>query len=333
MADRVLYDSGGANEETEADRRRRAAHTRDGEFVEDEFGDVTEPNPRSDEEYRDAAGRDYGYGGRAGYGSGGYGSGGDAYDRYGDASDELSDFDSWAAGIPLLGDLSGANARSAAAAAEMERRRREAALGELAEFMPNADDLAVTYEHEDFVGPGSDSERMARAMREWTDGGLTDVDRAMMEESRRGVARDARAGRDADISALEARGMGGSGNELAAMLASTEGAADRNASMEGGILAAAQQRQFNAARALGEYGAREDDYSRGLEGRNTDRTNMTGESRSRARQQAHENRERHAGLGLGMSPFGNQAARDERDEEEDEALGFFGEAIDTLASI
>lgn len=317
MADRVIYGAGGADEESEAERRRRGAHTPSDSFARDEYGDITEPNPEDDgaEGYRDAAGRRYGYNNEAEYGN--YNDGGDG--TYGVG--ELSDFDRDLEGIALLGDLSGANARAARRDAEIERRRRAAALGELAEFMPNANDLAVTYAMEDSVGDTTAEGEMARSnWREWAAGGLTDTDRAMMEDARRSSGRAARADREATMSAMEARGMGGSGAEMAGMLAAGEGAADRNASMDANMMGAAQQRQIAATDSLADWAGGETSYARGLEGRNTDRENMTRESRSEARQQAHENRAAHTAMSIGMNPYGGRDPNAEEDES-DEAVG------------
>jgi hypothetical protein len=309
MADRVIYGAGSEDEETEAERRRRGAHTPSDGFEEDRFGDVTEPNPDDPRDYRDAGGRDYGYEGSAAYGyGGGYGAEGEYVPNDFDAATE----DMW-----LVGDLTGGRGRRARAEAERERHRREAALADLAEFMPNANDLMVDYRHEGRVDAGADSLAARDAFARWSEGGLTDTDRATMEESRRAEGRAARADREATMSAMAARGMGGSGAELAGALAAGEGAADRGAAMDASMMGAAQQRQYNATRALGEFGAREDDYSRGLEGRNTTYDHSTAESRSDARQQAHENRERHTGMSIGLDPFGQASPSEARDDEDD----------------
>ncbi len=131
------------------------------------------------------------------------------------------------------------------------------------------------------------------------------------------------------MSAMNARGMGGSGAELAGLLSANEAAADRGASMDTSMMGAAQQRQYNATRALGEFGAREDDYSRGLEGRNTTYDHSTGESRANARQQAHENRERHTSMSIGMNPYGGRDPNEEEDES-DSAVGGLFSAIGDL---
>src|SRR6185503_686286 len=107
-------------------------------------------------------------------------------------------------GIPIWGDLSGANARGAAADAARERSRRDRALAALAEFMPSADDLAVTYGMEDAVGDTTAEGELSRDhLREWAGGGLTDADRAMRDEVGRSEGRAARADREASLSSLD----------------------------------------------------------------------------------------------------------------------------------
>lgn len=241
----------------------------------------------------------------------------------------VSDFDRTSADIPLWGDLSGARGRLARSEADREAARRAAILGDLAEFMPTEDELSVEYGNEDMIGPGADSLRARDAFAEWSEGGFTDADRAMMDESRRRAGMTARADREASLSALEARGMGGSGASLAASLAAGEGAADRGASMDASMMGAAQQRQYNATGALAEFGAREDDYSRGREGRNTDRENRTRESAAEAAQRAHENRSEYTSFALGGDPNARDpnAEEDEGDEAARGILSGLGEWI------
>ena len=228
-----------------------------------------------------------------------------------------------AAAIPLIGD---------GVRADLDRRRAEAEAElnrdywhRLNEFAPTADDLSVEYGLEDYIaGPGSEWTRdtaeaeggrgaMATALGdlyEWSRGGFTDTDRAMMDEASRRSSMDARADREAALSSLEARGAGGSGASLAADLAAGEGAASRASSAYTSLLGAAQAREYDAVRDMASLGgamrdadARErsgreaynmwdTDYSRGLEGRNTERDNASRESAANANQTVYENRER-----------------------------------------
>lgn len=260
--------------------------------------------------------------GRGGSRDGGYGGGG------GDGG-WSSTLDSMTEGVPFLDDLMGGSARRARAAAEREAARRAAILGDLAEFMPSEDELSVEYGNEDMIGPGEDSLRARDAFAEWAEGGFTSADRAMMDEARRRSGMTARADREASLGALEARGMGGSGASLAASLSAGEGAADRGAATDASMMGAAQQRQYNATGALGEFGAREDDYARGREGRNTDRENRTRESAAEAAQRAHENRSEWTSFATGGDP---NSAADNADEEEDQNTDMWGNIITSFAS-
>lgn len=268
----------------------------------------------------------------------------------------VSDFDRTSADIPIWGWLSGASARRDAAEGDREARRNEEMWNQLAGYMPSADDLAVDYAMEDYIG-GGDSEWLGesdedalggRAMEdslasltEWSRGGFTDTDRAMMDENARMEALRARGDREAALSALEARGMGGSGMDLMARMGADEAAAGRSSAANTSLLAAAQQRAYNAAGALGAagervatsddarrdrldaWGARETDYARSLEGRNTGRENETRESRANANQGAYENRERAVAGATNQysTDVGRRAAEGRREDESDQALG------------
>jgi len=273
------------------------------------------------EERQAARGRGETRDGGAGGGGGGDGMGGGGGGF---------DFDSAVEGIPFLDSLSGAEGRRGRTAAEAEARRRAGILGDLAEFMPSEDELSTEYRHEGRVGPGAESLQARDAFAEWSEGGFTDADRAMMDSARRASGMTARANREADMSALEARGMGGSGGTLAAMLSAGEGAADRNADTDATMMGAAQRRQYDATGALGAWGAREDDYSRGLEGRNTGYDHRTAESASEAAQTAHENRERHTSFATGGDP---NAAGNRASDDEDRAEDMWGGLAQGLASL
>lgn len=278
------------------------------------------------EGYRDAGGRGYGEDTMGPGEGGGWGWGGDTGGGgYGGGGDPNS-WNDWASGVPGLSWLLGQDADESRNAAERENALRMGLWNDLGNWAPSADDLMVNYRHEGEIGPGEDS-RMARdAFREWSEGGLTDADRAMMEDARRNSGRAARADREASLSALEARGMGGSGASLAAMLSAGEGAADRNASMDATMMGAAQQRQIGATNALSEFGAREDSYARGREGRNTEYDHRTAESTRDARQTAYENRER-ATAGATNQYGGTTGTDDDNDEA---AVAGVGALLDEL---
>lgn len=103
-------------------------------------------------------------------------------------------------------------------------------------------------------------------LEELSRGGLTDSDRAMMDENARREGMMARGDREAELSALEARGMGSSGASLAAGLGAGEGAAMRANSANAAAMAAAQQRAYDALAAYGSLGSHVADRTAGIEG-------------------------------------------------------------------
>lgn len=257
--------------------------------------------------------------------SGGY------YDPYADDSaGGASDFDETSADIPIWGWLSGAQARRDAANAESEAQRMESGWDALSDYMPTPDDLAVDYEQSEYAEGPTRSElgnaqadanaigqqRYAMdALRGIVDeGGLTQADRARMQLGEMEVGRSMRASREADLAAMQARGMGGSGAEMASVLGAQQAGADGLFSRDAEMQIEAQRRRDAAISALGGMagdvrgqsfdeaatrGSATDDLNRwnterrqGWYEDNTDRRNQSRESRSAARQQSYENRER-----------------------------------------
>jgi hypothetical protein len=259
--------------------------------------------------------------------------------------------------IPLIGGgiRSGIEEQNARA----DARRNRAYWDDLVTTAPSMEDLFLGYELEEGTeGAGSewdpsrdtDEARRGRGamndalsqMEEWSNGGLTDSDMAMMGEARRSEDMMSRADREAALSAMEARGMGGSGSELAASLSAGEGAATRASTRNTGMMAAAQDRQYQANRdaaALGgtmrdadarersgreAYNTGETAAARDLESRNTTIDNRGRDRRGDMAQQQYENRERAvAGITNQYSTdaAGRRAAGDERDEDDAGILG------------
>lgn len=246
-----------------------------------------------------------------------------------DRPTDTNTWNDWSRGTPFEGWFGETYDQEASEAAQLAARRA-AILGDLAESMPGEDELSVEYGNEGLVRDTTAEGALARSnWRDWAEGGFTDSDRAMMDESRRRAGMTARADREASLSALEARGMGGSGASLAASLSAGEGAADRGASMDAAMMGAVQQRQIGATGALADWASGETDYERGREGRNTDRENRTRESAAEAADRAYGYRQDHATLGLGMNPAGGadeatSSARDRRDEDEEGLFGAVG---------
>jgi hypothetical protein len=262
--------------------------------------------------------------------------------------------------IPILGG--GSRAAIAAAEGRREEGRNREYWDQLTNYMPSADDLSVDYANEDYV-PGSESEWAQEmhgtgsiedalaAMEGWSRGGLTDTDRAMMGETGRTEGIRSRGDREAAISAMEARGIGGGGMDLMARMGADEAGAGRTAARDTSMMAAAQQRQYNATEAMGSLGsaldasegrrasalyswtARDEDYRRGLEGRNTERENRGRESRSTGAQQAYENRERATAGATNQysTDVGRRAGEGRRaDENDDRTAGLIGGILESL---
>jgi hypothetical protein len=268
--------------------------------------------------------------------------------------------------IPLIGDW---------ARGEIDRRRREFEEGRnrrywerLADVAPTREELTARYRDEGFVESGpsawaveTDEGNRGRVamddalteMERWAEGGLTDTDRAMMDEAAREEAMGARADREAALAAMEARGSGGSGSALAASLAAGEGAATRAASTNASMMGAAQARQMEAARAMGSMGgamrdadarrssaldtwnAMNADYARDRERRNTDTSNRERDNEAAAAQREYENRERAvAGVTNQYSTdsAARSAARAAADQNSDDAASGFGALIEELTS-
>lgn len=278
------------------------------------------------------------------------------YDPYADDSSgqAANPWDEDNADIPIWGWLTGAQARRDAARAQGEADRAESRWEDLSNFMPTPDDLAVQYEEEGSVGgpetsiagsgdPESEAiERRALAglMDIGESGGITDSDRARMQLGAMDVGRQARASREADMAALQARGMGGSGTQIASTLGASQAGIDGLYQRDAEIQARAQDRAMDALSQGGSFagqmrgerfregGAQDDlnrwntDYQRGREERNTRWRNRTNESRSESRQQAYENRERQAaGLTNQWQAASGGARADQRRQDEANQAG------------
>ena len=258
-----------------------------------------------------------------------------------------SDGDATLEGTFFLGDAGGSNARQAARRAARREYDRQAYIDQAESYLPSADDLWVQYEESEYVGPeGELQSGDAAASQEYIDaqdmalrqmqdvaaqGGLTAADRARMALSRQEIGRDVRAQREADQSALAARGMSGSGQGVASMLAGQQYGAQALSSADYEMQIAAQQRALQAMQQSGAMAAQargasfdEDayrrsaiddfnrwntEYRRGWNEDNTDRRNQTRESRRDSRQQTYENR-------LGLSDRRTNYSNNERDPSE-----------------
>lgn len=220
---------------------------------------------------------------------------------------DANDFDTASQYIPLWNDLTGAGERVAAIEAYNREQEQKQMWARLIDSGYAANDLAVTYDQSRFVDnpefQGVDQATIDAQMDAlhnlqdvYRQGGLTDADRARMELGRSQAGQAARAQREADMAALEARGMGGSGALQASMMGANQGFTQSMADADLQMQIAAQQRALQAmtgaagvagqarGQSLGEANA-VNDFNQWATGReqdwvekNTDRANQTKES-------------------------------------------------------
>ncbi len=176
------------------------------------------------------------------------------YDPGGHGGEEAFDLErpEGLSNIPVLGGLldwiSGEGGRrDARNAAGLEERNRRMALSLTA---PTADQLTPQYGHE-----GLDAQRAALSqMQEWGRGGLTDTDRGMMEATRRRDEQGARSQASAIQQQSQARGMGGSGMDLASQQQASQLGQQQSSDRETSMLASAQARALQAMQQSGQLG-------------------------------------------------------------------------------
>lgn len=261
-----------------------------------------------------------------------------------------SKFDEGSADIPIWGWLTGANARVDAERNAYDQRRQEAMWEGLGDVAPGAEDLAVEYgqigttdEYGDLLGPGSqlegfaassDQESALRALQELSRGGLTDADRAMMRGGHQRTAQTLAAQNAAATGAMQARGMGGSGAQLAAQMSNAQGMAQANAGADAQMMGNAQQRALQALQgytnqgnamqaqemarrsALDRFNSQQTDWRRQRAGQNTQWGNRTAESAADARQSAYQNRERAVAGATGQYQAGQDNRRQDAARED-----------------
>lgn len=162
----------------------------------------------------------------------------------------------------------------------------------------------------------------------YAQGGYTASERAQLEQMQRAQASNERSQRQAIVQNAYARGLGGSGAEMAAALAAQQGAANRGAQQAQDIAISGQQRALQALQGAGQLGGQSrgqsfneaaarasavDDfnrnntqYDRDVTRRNVERTNEDKRNVATARQQEFANR---ANVKAGMTGQYNQAAQ------------------------
>lgn len=286
----------------------------------------------------------------------------------------LNDWDKFWAYVPIFGD----EARNKQARLDQQSKYEDAQnlIRQLMASAPTAGDLTPEYyqeagadEYGDMLGgpsalesmnpAGSDQQvaAMSALMHLYNTGGYTDADRRMAAEQRRAAAmqlgQQLRGANEATLQQMGARGMGGSGAELAARLAGSQAMAQSQAGYDANVNAAmmqsAQQRALEALsgygnmagqvasqdlqrrQALDAYNQTNLDWRRQREARNTQTANQQQDARVAARQTAYQNREHQAALGTNQYNQGAQTSLQQQQLQQQQA-NQYAQMIGTVAT-
>ena len=284
-------------------------------------------------------------------------------------NDRASDFDEGSADVPIWGWLSGASGRRDAARNQAQQQRQERAWQNVLGTTPSEESLTTQYqqlgtadEYGDLAGGPSavsqrgageaDQQRIMGALRSLQQsGGYTGADRTARSANHAAVGQQLGSANEAALQSMYARGMGGSGSELAARLSGAQGAASANAQGDAQIQQAAMQRalqamqaqgglagqmndqQLQRQQALNDYNQQQLNWRRGRSAANTELENRTRQSRSQANQQAYENRERGVAGLTGQYQQGQQNRRADaqrEDQQNQNAAGWIGALLAAL---
>lgn len=225
-----------------------------------------------------ADGRSRGYRGSHRPGSNPYGANYVGYDYTGGSTDpNIGDADEALEGVPILGWLSGADARAGAARAEAEARNQRNMMLALGRSAPTAEELTPEYYLEDTedaygdmlggssamhgVSQGRQQEALGQigraqsALGELMRGGMTQADRQALTAQRLRQGQQLRGANDAAMQQMSARGMGGGGAELAARLGGSQAYANASAMGDASILGQSQNRALQAMQGYGQLGS------------------------------------------------------------------------------
>lgn len=251
---------------------------------------------------------------------------------------------------------------------EREFGYQQATIDDLLGYIPSNKDLEVNYEHEDVHGylpqdsAFSDldphafkSQRQALSAMEdvYRSGGLTQGDAARLQQAQQETGQWLAAQRAAQQSQAQARGVGGSGLEMAGGLTSTQQGAQSLGARDLAMQVQAQNRALQAMQGAGDIAGRARDQDmtaasaldsfnmdvakerRGAAERNVDRSNQTRESRRDANKYRYEARER--GTAMRFGQYSGTSAPDRRSEEEqstgDAIGGLIGGGVELLAGL
>lgn len=239
-------------------------------------------------------------------------------------------FDSVSEDIPIWGDLVGATGRQAGRRADEAAARNNQVWDELSKQAPTAEELmyiAPQVGQEGFddtqTDPALRSARMD-ALRQmqgiYRDGGLRPEDKSRIAMINNQQQQQEQAQRAAVMQQMQARGMGGSGTELAGQLSAQQGAATRG--YLGGMQVAgdAGQRALAAIQSAATMGgSMQQDDLQAAAARNQIREfnarqgTESNRSRSDAYQQRFGNRQ---GIALGRSGIASQQEQTQRQQQE-----------------
>lgn len=293
----------------------------------------------------------------------------------GSAYDELDQWVRDTEGIPLIGGP--ADARAAEARAQDAEARNRQPWINIAREAPGVDDLTTRYylegtedaygdllgdpsQLEGFDSRGTGHQQAAMtALQQMMGTAPTSGELEVARQQRRLGAMERgqqlRGANEAALQQMSARGMGGSGAELAARLSASQGLSQGQAMSDAASGAALQQQALQRAmaamsgyqsganalaaqdlarrNALDSFNQGNMDWRRGQETRNTAWANRGQESATQARQQVHDNAERAAAGMTGqystdVSRRQNEGAR--RDRQNEQALGAVGGILSEL---
>lgn len=240
-----------------------------------------EARRRREQEMREsgAGGNSRGYRGDYEPGDNPYGANYTGYDYLPQNNDpNLSGTDQALEGVPLLGWLTGADARASAARSQSAAQDQRDLMLNLAQSAPTAEELTPEYYQEgttdtygDLLGGPSQLEgyssgdqraalgqigaAQSALMNIANHGGLTSADRQALTAQRLREGQALRGANQAAIQQMGARGMGGGGAELAARLSGSQAYANANAMNDASIMQGAQARAMQALAGAGSLGS------------------------------------------------------------------------------
>lgn len=237
----------------------------------------------------------------------------------------MSGFTRFMGAIPLIGDLgfnqynasedADAAARKQAAAQQSQLDQWDRLEGQLPDLTWNSTSLsgydaaqegaAGVLGRPEAAGASADpramqaeNEALQRLSEIYSSGGLTAADQARLGQVTGAVNAQARGREQAILQNAQARGMGGSGAELAALLSSNQTSAQTGAQMAGDVSRLAEQRALDALSQYGQLGSHMrdqsfgEDFARRQTADAVARFNAEGERQRQARNVAAQNQAR-----------------------------------------